>query len=99
MTSRHLNAALIPLRGSSKGIVEKYIKPMVGKPVFAWVIEAAVEALDIIKCIFQPTARRLHTLRRVMRKLNKPYQKYCYKNKQTDMLIKIIKQGSCRLTR
>ena len=34
--------ALIPLRGGSKGIPKKNIKPLAGKPLCAWVLESAV---------------------------------------------------------
>jgi len=44
---QNLNVALIPLRGGSKGIVKKNIKPMVGKPLCAWVLEAAANARHI----------------------------------------------------
>jgi len=36
--------ALIPLRGGSKSIPQKNIKLIAGKPLFAWVLEAAVNA-------------------------------------------------------
>lgn len=36
-----MNIALIPLRGGSKSIPEKNIKPIAGKPLCAWAIEAA----------------------------------------------------------
>lgn len=39
-----MNIALIPLRGGSKGIPGKNIKPLGGKPLCAWVIEAAYQS-------------------------------------------------------
>ncbi|MFP3984195.1 MAG: cytidylyltransferase domain-containing protein [Desulfurivibrionaceae bacterium] len=39
--------ALIPLRGGSKSIPLKNIKPIGGKPLCAWVLEAAAEAESI----------------------------------------------------
>ncbi len=36
--------ALIPARGSSKGIPRKNIKPIAGKPLIAWTIEAALSS-------------------------------------------------------
>ena len=39
-----MNLALIPLRGGSKSIPHKNIKPIAGKPLCAWVLEAAREA-------------------------------------------------------
>ena len=81
---QNLNVALIPLRGGSKGIVKKNIKPMVGKLLCAWVLEVATNARYIIKYMFQPTAQRLETLQWVLCKLNKPYQKCIKKiNKRT----------------
>lgn len=42
--------ALIPARGSSKGIPRKNIKPLAGKPLIAWTIESArrAQAVDRI---------------------------------------------------
>lgn len=42
MTMRLKTVALIPLRGGSKSIPLKNIKPLAGKPLCAWVLEAAV---------------------------------------------------------
>ncbi|MBK1650480.1 cytidylyltransferase domain-containing protein [Rhabdochromatium marinum] len=39
--------ALIPLRGGSKSIPKKNIKPLAGKPLCAWVLEAATAATHI----------------------------------------------------
>jgi len=39
-----MNLALIPLRGGSKSIPGKNIKLLAGKPLCAWVIEAALES-------------------------------------------------------
>ncbi len=39
--------ALIPLRGGSKSIPNKNIKEIAGKPLCAWVLEAAVEAVSV----------------------------------------------------
>ena len=36
--------ALIPARGGSKGIPRKNIKPIAGKPLIAWTIEAALRS-------------------------------------------------------
>lgn len=36
--------ALIPARGGSKGIPRKYIKPIAGKPLIVWTIEAALRS-------------------------------------------------------
>ncbi|MEZ4646977.1 MAG: acylneuraminate cytidylyltransferase family protein, partial [Chloroflexota bacterium] len=36
--------AIIPARGGSKGIPRKNIRPLAGKPLLAWTIEAAQEA-------------------------------------------------------
>lgn len=39
--------AIIPARGGSKGIPRKNIKPLAGKPLIAWTIEAALQAQGI----------------------------------------------------
>lgn len=39
--------ALVPLRGGSKGIPKKNIKPIGGRPLCAWVLSAAVQAQRI----------------------------------------------------
>lgn len=41
------NVALIPARGGSKGVLRKNIKPLGGKPLIAWTIEAALEAQSV----------------------------------------------------
>ncbi len=39
---------VIPARGGSKGLPKKNIKPIAGKPLIAWSVEAAKTAADII---------------------------------------------------
>jgi CMP-N,N'-diacetyllegionaminic acid synthase len=43
--------AVIPARGGSKGIPRKNIKPLAGKPLIAWTIEAALQAQGIDRVI------------------------------------------------
>ncbi len=43
--------AVIPARGGSKGIPRKNIKPLNGKPLIAWTIEAALQAQSIDRVI------------------------------------------------
>lgn len=43
--------AVIPARGGSKGISRKNIKPLAGKPLIAWTIEAALHAQGIDRVI------------------------------------------------
>lgn len=43
--------AIIPARGGSKGIPGKNIKPLAGKPLIAWTIEAALQAKGIDRVI------------------------------------------------
>lgn len=43
--------AVIPARGGSKGIPRKNIKPLAGKPLIAWTIEAAKKAASIDRII------------------------------------------------
>lgn len=42
---------IIPARGGSKGILRKNIRPIAGKPLIAWTIEAAKKSKLIDKCI------------------------------------------------
>lgn len=42
---------IIPARGGSKGIPRKNIKPLAGKPLIAWTIEAALKARGIERVI------------------------------------------------
>ncbi|MBW2476842.1 MAG: acylneuraminate cytidylyltransferase [Deltaproteobacteria bacterium] len=42
--SQPINIALVPLRGGSKSIPGKNIKPIAGKPLCAWSLEAAVNS-------------------------------------------------------
>ncbi len=46
--------ALIPLRGGSKSIRKKNIKPMAGRPLCAWTLSAAVET-DAIDAVYVST--------------------------------------------
>ena len=43
--------ALIPARGGSKGIPRKNVKPLAGKPLIAWTIEAARAARSVARVI------------------------------------------------
>ena len=59
--------ALIPLRGGSKSIPLKNIKEIAGKPLCAWVLEAACNAKNIDK-VFVSTDSEI--IRRVVESLN-----------------------------
>lgn len=43
--------AIIPARGGSKGLPRKNIRPLAGKPLIAWSIEAALEVHGIDECL------------------------------------------------
>lgn len=43
--------AIIPARGGSKGLPGKNIRPLCGKPLLAWTIEAALQSVCITDCI------------------------------------------------
>jgi CMP-N-acetylneuraminic acid synthetase len=43
--------AIIPARGGSKGIPRKNVKPLAGKPLIGWTIEAALQAQGIDRLI------------------------------------------------
>ena len=47
MPTDHRVVALVPLRGGSKSIPDKNIRPLCGKPLCAWVLEAATAARGI----------------------------------------------------
>lgn len=44
MTDRNRTIAIIPARGGSKGVPKKNIRPLAGKPLIAWTIEAALRS-------------------------------------------------------
>ena len=50
----HSILAIIPARGGSKGLPKKNIKPLLGKPLIAWTIEAAKQS-TLITSIFIST--------------------------------------------
>lgn len=43
--------AIVPARGGSKGLPGKNIKPLLGKPLIAYTIEAAIQAKDIHRIV------------------------------------------------
>jgi len=43
--------AIIPARGGSKGIPDKNIKDLAGKPLIAWTIEAALKSVFVTKTV------------------------------------------------
>lgn len=51
--------AIIPARGGSKGIPGKNIKPLCGKPLIAWTIEAALAAKSISRVIVSTDDREI----------------------------------------
>lgn len=44
---------VIPVRGGSKGIPRKNLKPIAGKPLVAWTIEQALEAKRVLEGVHQ----------------------------------------------
>lgn len=69
MTKRF--SVLIPLRGGSKGIPNKNIKLIAGKPLCAWVIESAMGA-DSIETVYVSTESE--EIKRVVEEINQQYQ-------------------------
>ena len=63
--------ALIPLRGGSKGIPNKNIKMIAGKPLCAWVIESAVGA-ESIEQVYVSTESA--EIKRVVNEINQQFQ-------------------------
>lgn len=46
-----MNVAFIPVRGGSKSIPLKNIKPLCGKPLVFWAVKAACESCNIDKVV------------------------------------------------
>lgn len=46
-----MTLALIPARGGSKGIPRKNVRPIAGKPLIAWTIEAALGAAGVSRVV------------------------------------------------
>jgi len=51
--------AVIPARGGSKGIPDKNIKPLAGKPLIAWTIEAAKASSYIDRLILSSDSKKI----------------------------------------
>lgn len=58
----HQTIALIPLRGGSKSIPKKNIKTIAGKPLCAWVLEAASNAAIFDKIIVSTDSEEIATV-------------------------------------
>lgn len=56
------NTAFIPLRGGSKGIPRKNIKPLAGKPLFCWVALAALRADGIDEVVISTDDEEIKSL-------------------------------------
>ena len=46
-----MRVAIIPARGGSKGVPRKNVRPVAGKPLLAWTVEAAVNAKTVDRVI------------------------------------------------
>ena len=51
--------AIIPARGGSKGIKNKNIKPMNGKPLIVWTIEAAQQSIYLDKFLVSTDSKEI----------------------------------------
>jgi len=51
MYKQHRILAIIPARGGSKGVPRKNIRPLAGKPLIAWTIEAAQQSSYLDRCV------------------------------------------------
>ena len=56
--------AVIPARGGSKGIPRKNIKPLAGKPLIGWTIEAALKAQGIDRVIVSTEDKEIASVAR-----------------------------------
>lgn len=54
-----VNVALIPLRGGSKSIPGKNIKPIAGQPLCAWTLRAAADAIRISRVYVSTDSREI----------------------------------------
>ena len=57
--------ALIPARGGSKGIPRKNIRPLSGKPLIAWTIDAALKAGSLDRVVVTTEDREIAKISRV----------------------------------
>jgi CMP-N-acetylneuraminic acid synthetase len=55
---------IIPARGGSKGIPKKNIAPLAGKPLIAWVIEAALASKNISRLIVDTDSKEIAAVAR-----------------------------------
>ena len=55
MTARDRVLAVIPARGGSKGVPRKNVRPVCGKPLIAYTIEAALAAGDVLDRVIVST--------------------------------------------
>lgn len=54
--------AIIPARGGSKGLPQKNILPLAGKPLIAWSIEAAKKSKYIDECIISTDSKDIQNI-------------------------------------
>ena len=54
--------AVIPVRGGSKGIPRKNIKPLAGRPLVAWTIEAAKQSEYLDRCVVSTEDAEIKTV-------------------------------------
>ncbi len=59
--------ALIPARGGSKGVPGKNIRPVGGKPLIAWTIEAAKASRYVDRTVLSSRRPRHHRRGQVVR--------------------------------
>lgn len=62
MPSSGNTIALIPLRGGSKGIPNKNIKPLAGRPLCHWVLEAACEVAELDRIIVSTDSQEIASI-------------------------------------
>ena len=65
MTDCNRIIAIIPARGGSKGVPKKNIRPLAGKPLIAWTIEAALHSTVVDRVVVSTDSEEIADVARV----------------------------------
>lgn len=90
--------ALIPARGGSKGIKEKNIKPLAGKPLILWTIEEAQKSKYIDEIYVSTDSRKIKDVVKTAKVniLDRPKELATDEAKTIDVVIHFIKHLESR---